>query len=130
MLLRTYVHLKPSGLFFIVLPLRCLTKSKYMDKTLLIQMLRDLGFELLKSESSPKIIFMCLRKKAAEAPSATGKALSRGSWDKLQKYCRTPPAIHRGHKRNNGFSIALSKVLLNCNFKGDGAAQAASEGKR
>lgn len=50
MLRLAHDHLKPkaTSMFFLVLPLPCVENSRYLDRSTLIQLMGDIGFELLR----------------------------------------------------------------------------------
>lgn len=50
MLLKTRQHLvsSPSSLLFLVLPLPCVQNSRYLSRGLLVQILKEVGYELVK----------------------------------------------------------------------------------
>lgn len=82
----------PPCLFF-VLPLPCVTNSKYICKENLLNLLKDLGYEPLKYQESNKLVYMLL------------KYDSR----KLKKTIQfRKKQIFKDRSRNN-FSIILSK---------------------
>ena len=108
MLLRIYEQLKSSnGYLFLVLPIRCVNKSKYMDRVLLLKMMDAIGFELKSTESSPKIIYMVFKKQDRKQ-----------DWkSSLEPYCVTKPVIiHKGRKRTNEFSISFKRKILGSRF--------------
>ena len=61
MLLACRAHLRPAGLLFLMLPLRCLTASPYMTATHLERLLACAGFEVVESTRSPKVAFLLAR---------------------------------------------------------------------
>jgi len=105
MMLRTYAHLVDGGHLFVVLPRRCLARSRYLDRDIFLKMLQGVGFELVRSDSSPKIDFFCLRKV---------KRLDR---DGLRQFCAEPSIVHRGKKRTNDFSVAFRQEHLRTGYR-------------
>ena len=108
MLLRIYEQLNSkNGYLFLVLPIRCVNKSKFMDRELLLKMMSAIGFELKSTESSPKIVYMVFKKQER-----------KHDWkSSLEPYCaRNPAVIHRGRKRTNEFSISFHRNLLGIRF--------------
>ena len=61
MVLACRAHLRPGGLFFLMLPLRCLTASPYMDATHLERLLACAGFQVVEATQSPKVAFLLVR---------------------------------------------------------------------
>lgn len=61
MLLGCRAHLQPHGLFFLMLPLRCLTHSPYMTEEHLTRVLAAAGFELMELKRSTKVVFLLSR---------------------------------------------------------------------
>ena len=64
MLLRCRAHLRVGGLLVIVLPRRCVVRSKFTTEKSFEGCLRTLGFELKERRDSPKIAFWCFEKLA------------------------------------------------------------------
>jgi 25S rRNA (adenine2142-N1)-methyltransferase len=81
---------RPTSILFIVLPLSCLTNSRYCDKSHFIKICESLGFELIQYHEAKKLVYLALR------------------WthnpDKKIKY--TKKKLHDGPIMNN-FSITL-----------------------
>lgn len=75
MLLRSYQHLKPGGLFFLMLPLRCLTKSKHMTQDHFRSLLKHVGFTIEHEETTPKVAFFVLQR-SLKVPKKFCKAKS------------------------------------------------------
>jgi len=124
MILRAYEHLKLGGHFFLVLPSRCISKSKFVDRKTLLAMLAGVGFDLCAEDSSPKIDFFYLRKVEPLTPTTRSEG---GNEDRvikdrrasLSKYCKEPAVAFRGRKRTNAFAVAFREGDLNCTrFKG------------
>lgn len=57
-----YKHLRQGGLFFLMLPRRCLEQSAFISPTMLLRGLRLVGFELLHYRNTPRIALLCLRR--------------------------------------------------------------------
>jgi len=68
MLLGMRAHLRLGGLVFIMLPLRCLTHSPYMDEAHFEAALAVAGFAVVERKLSPKVFFWCARAVAELAP--------------------------------------------------------------
>mmetsp|Transcript_6205 Transcript_6205/g.21810 ORF Transcript_6205/g.21810 Transcript_6205/m.21810 type:complete len:267 (+) Transcript_6205:90-890(+) len=66
MLQLTRAHLQPNGVLFLMLPLRCLTRSPTCTWGRLESVLGAVGLEVLATKESPKVAFVCAR--AAEPP--------------------------------------------------------------
>lgn len=62
MLVRMWHHLKHLGIFFLMLPLQCLTRSAFLTEEMFSQALKLSGFEILQTKNSPRVAFFCLRK--------------------------------------------------------------------
>ena len=77
------------GLLFIVLPVPCLTNSRYFNKELFTSMLHSLGFELWSSHNSRKLSFFMFQKTAKTQSKSFPKQL-----------------VRKGGNRNN-FAIVL-----------------------
>lgn len=61
LMLRHYrSHLRPNGLVFLMLPLLCLSDSKYMTYDRFVAILQTVGFNIVASKESPRIAFFAL----------------------------------------------------------------------
>eukprot|EP00658_Telonema_sp_P-2_P049123 TRINITY_DN37350_c0_g1_i1.p1 TRINITY_DN37350_c0_g1~~TRINITY_DN37350_c0_g1_i1.p1 ORF type:complete len:279 (+),score=43.03 TRINITY_DN37350_c0_g1_i1:143-979(+) len=60
MLLRLRAQLRPTGLLFLILPLRCLTHSKRCSVDHFEAMMSAAGFTIREKKNSPKVAFFCL----------------------------------------------------------------------
>lgn len=67
MLLGCRAHLCLGGLYFLMLPLRCLTHSPFMTEQHLTRVLAAAGFEVVETKCSPRVAFVLSR---AVAPLA------------------------------------------------------------
>lgn len=61
MLLCCRAHVRPGGLLFVMLPLRCLTSSPFCSWERFAAALACAGFELVESKESPKVAFILAR---------------------------------------------------------------------
>ncbi|CAK4758436.1 unnamed protein product [Aphanomyces euteiches] len=66
MLERTWIHLNPSGHFFLMLPLLCLTNSNYMTVDHFEAIIQSVGFSIREKKETPKIAFYCLQKQPTQ----------------------------------------------------------------
>lgn len=83
--------IKPNGLLYIVLPLPCITNSRYLNHTHFIDILKILEFELVKHHHSKKLAYYIFRYMPA----------GRTTFEQVSK-----KIIADGKARNN-FAIAL-----------------------
>jgi 25S rRNA (adenine2142-N1)-methyltransferase len=56
-------HLKTDGILYIVLPLPCLTNSRYFDHENMIGLLKILGYDMLQHHNSKKLAFYLFKRK-------------------------------------------------------------------
>ncbi|KAH9092965.1 hypothetical protein Ae201684P_008631 [Aphanomyces euteiches] len=63
---RTWIHLNPSGHFFLMLPLLCLTNSNYMTVDHFEAIIQSVGFSIREKKETPKIAFYCLQKQPTQ----------------------------------------------------------------
>lgn len=93
-------HLKPipSSLLFVVLPLPCVTNSRYMTATSFSELVTALGFQLVKQQwkEGGKVAYWLFQ----WAPAAPPEALQPWATKRL---------VNDGPGRNN-FSIIVPKV--------------------
>lgn len=102
-------HLRPGGILFITIPLLCLTQSMYITKRLFLNLLLEMGFDVLESKESPKIAFFILRR---SLPTVSG--LSKKEGLSMQVKDRTNSSrwgmlvpVRRGKKFRNPFAIVV-----------------------
>jgi len=62
MIKRTHSFLKPAGLLYIVLPLPCLTNSRYLNHERWTGILATLGFTPVRQHDSAKLTFWLLKR--------------------------------------------------------------------
>ena len=62
MIKRTHSFLKPTGLLYIVLPLPCLTNSRYLNHERWTAILATLGFAPVRQHDSAKLTFWLLKR--------------------------------------------------------------------
>jgi 25S rRNA (adenine2142-N1)-methyltransferase len=62
MLQRAHSLLRPNGLLFLVLPLACVTNSRYLNEEHLLALLDHLGYGVLKQHQSRKLAHYLLVK--------------------------------------------------------------------
>ena len=93
MLLSCRAHLRPGGLLFLMLPLRCLTASPYMTATHLERLLACAGFEVVESTQSPKVAFLLARAVPHLADHSA--------------FAPPPKRIVSGNRLTNDFAITL-----------------------
>lgn len=91
MLTHAHSYLRPAGLLYLVLPLPCLTNSRYMNHTRLTSILTTLGYKVLKQFDSVKLTYWLLRSLG-----------SSGGDDKVWKREEV-----RGGGRRNNFCILV-----------------------
>lgn len=95
MLTHAHSYLKPSGLLYLVLPLPCLTNSRYMSHVRFTSILTTLGWTSVKQFDSPKLTYWLLR---SNGPSnGDGKVWKREE-------------VRAGVRRNNFCVIVGGKV--------------------
>lgn len=60
------LHLNANGMVFLMIPLLCLTNSKTMTYDAFVDLLMEVGFNVVESKQSPKVAFFCLKPIAHE----------------------------------------------------------------
>lgn len=95
-------QLRPGGLAFVMVPLRCLTSSPYMSRQHFAAALAAAGLAVEESKDSPKVAFVCCR--AVDEPGAA--ALRRAAMQFPDPPPRLPEAAG-----SNTFSIAFAGRL-------------------
>ncbi|PLW11601.1 hypothetical protein PCANC_20435 [Puccinia coronata f. sp. avenae] len=77
--------LKPSGTLFIVLPLACLSNSRYLDFHRFRMIINYLGFKVIKQHNSSKLTYWLLEKvdHTSQANSSTGNKIEEEDQDNL-----------------------------------------------
>lgn len=91
MIQRFVPFLKPNGYLFVVLPLSCITNSRYCDKQLFQEILQSQGFNMTNYHEAKKVVYMCFQ--------LTGEGANKEA-----KYSKRK--IHDGKAMNN-FCITL-----------------------
>lgn len=77
MLQRCRGHLREGGILFAMVPLRCLTCSRFCTWALFRQLVECCGFEVLETKESPKVAFLCARRVERTEPAAVPPARLR-----------------------------------------------------
>ncbi len=99
----------PSGdapaFCFLVLPLSCLTNSRYMNQSHLRSILSSLGFEVLKQSDSAKLSRWLLKRKSLEERQAA-KEKNENATDEWDGTVFKKKEINVGKERNN-FAIVV-----------------------
>lgn len=93
MLLHAHKYLLDEGFMFLVLPLQCLTNSRYMNQTHLKKILDSIGFKVLKQSDSAKLSRWLLQRKPQEEAVWDGTVFKKRE-------------LNPGPERNN-FAIVL-----------------------
>ena len=75
MIARTATLLRPKGLFFMMLPLRCVTASTRMSQEKMSRLLRACGLRVVEQKRTPKIVFYCCEKLGKPTEALIGKDL-------------------------------------------------------
>eukprot|EP00891_Asterochloris_glomerata_P007372 jgi/Astpho2/7372/Aster-01963 len=99
MLRKMRAHLRPGGLAFVMLPLRCLDSSPFMTWQHFENALAALGLQVIRKKSSPKVAFMCA--KAIDPPAAEPQL--------RKKFGDPPPRLARDGSKTNEFAVSLDK---------------------
>ena len=99
MLLKSARLLVDRGLFFVVLPARCLLKSKYLCRVDFVGMLSDLGLQLLNERWTDKVCYLTFEK------------VSRAKCSSLVDQWGKPKIKYRGKGRCD-FCISFEKYQL------------------
>jgi len=131
MIRMSFQHLQPGGLYFVMIPLLCLTHSPYMTDDLFMAALRHVGFEIVERKDTPKIAFVCARvpskeeeeKKAIRAAQIEQKSQSSSSSTHTSSTSSTssapsksipvsafrypPKVIARGKNKTRDFAICF-----------------------
>lgn len=59
-----------GGYLYVVMPLPCISNSRYMDEDRYLKIFQASGFELMASKTSPKLAFHIFRRLASPPPKA------------------------------------------------------------
>jgi 25S rRNA (adenine2142-N1)-methyltransferase len=97
MLLHAHTFIKPNGWLYVVLPLPCISNSRYFDRNLLIQLVNSIGFRMVCYKESKKLCYLVFER------LELGNALKS---EKPSKNLYKKTEIHSGKKKNN-FCILL-----------------------
>lgn len=92
MLLKAHRFLQKEGLLFFVLPRACIDNSRYCNDDVMNQLFTGIGFKVLESKKTSKLIYWMLRKEA----------------NKNNKGFRMPKTKVRDGPQMNNFSIVVS----------------------
>ncbi|KAI9202360.1 putative methyltransferase-domain-containing protein [Polychytrium aggregatum] len=78
MLVRTLPFLYPEGLFYIVIPLPCVTNSRYMTHDHFVGLMGQIGFDLIEFHHATKVAYYLFRKSAdSDSVDPSGVALKK-----------------------------------------------------
>ena len=95
MLRRLRNFTKVGGLVFLMLPLLCVTQSKYLTKDSFLNMLvKVLKFEIREVKETPKILFVVLVKREG--------GFEAGGWGNFK-------VVNRGKKFRNEFAVCFEE---------------------
>lgn len=95
MIYHAHDYLKPTGLLYLVLPLPCLTNSRYCSHARLESILRSLGFAKVRQHDSAKLTYYLLER--VDGGRGDGR-----SWKRKE--------VRKGVQRNN-FAILVDEAL-------------------
>jgi 25S rRNA (adenine2142-N1)-methyltransferase len=112
MLARTAILLRPKGLFFMMLPLRCVKASTRMSHEKMTRLLRACGLRVIEQKCTPKIIFYCCEKIDKPTEALVGKDLVRR--DAREAFAKSARAEDAGGDPSH-FGIVLKDEHL-CGF--------------
>ncbi len=93
-------HLRPGGLCFVMLPLRCVASSPFTTRDTFAAALAAAGLEVLETKESPKVAFICARAVALPDAAARRAAAAR--------FRDPPPVVVRGAELTNTFAVAFA----------------------
>ena len=100
MLKRVLMFLKPSGLFFIVLPISCVTNSRYLTHEHFVDgIMKELGFECLKHQFTTKLAYYIFKLE---------RVLSLSNVEQLEFKKKK---LNDGKFRNNFGVVLVSKLV-------------------
>jgi hypothetical protein len=85
MLLHAHSYLRPSGYLYLVLPLSCLTNSRYLSPALFRKILASTGWDVAKQHDSAKLTYWLLKR--------SGKDWDGKGWKR--------ESVREGAQRNN-----------------------------
>lgn len=97
MLLHAHRYLLPRGYLYLVLPLPCLTNSRYLSHAHLTAILESTGWSVERQHDSAKLTYWLLRRRRAAGEEAEGESPESNGDGKEWK--RT--VLRKGAKRNN-----------------------------
>ena len=87
MLARTATMLRTNGLFFLMLPKRCVTSSR-MSLEKLTRLLRACGLRVVEQKSTPKVMFFCCEKLAKPVSEEAMSSKAIASRDAREAFAR------------------------------------------
>ncbi|GAA6020803.1 hypothetical protein JCM10207_001662 [Rhodosporidiobolus poonsookiae] len=93
MLLHSHAFLRPTGYLYLVLPLPCLTNSRYMTHARLESILTSTGYEKVKQHDSAKLTYWLVRR---TPPAAEGEEPGKGDGQQWKR-----EQVREGVQRNN-----------------------------
>jgi len=96
MLMRCSRIIAEGGYLFLVLPLACITNSRYLDHSLFVRLMKKLRFDLHSNKESNKLCFYIFRRQQA---GGTTKEADEANFGKR--------ALCKGGKERNNFCILL-----------------------
>lgn len=96
-------QLRSDGLLFLMLPLRCLTASPFINRQHLRLALTTVGFSILAEKDTPKVAFFCCR--LDRDPGIGREALPASA---AQRFPFPPPRLQEGKGLSVDFSISFA----------------------
>ena len=93
-------HLRPGGLCFVMLPLRCVASSPFTTRDTFAAALAAAGLEVLETKESTKVVFICAR--AVTMPDAAARRAAAA------RFRDPPPVVARGAELTNTFAVAFA----------------------
>jgi len=114
MLARTVAMLRANGLFFLMLPRRCVTSSSRMSLEKLTRLLRACGLRVVEQKSTPKVMFFCCEKLAKPASEDAMSSKAIAARDAREAFARREREKDLAGDRDD-FGVVLADAHL-CGF--------------
>lgn len=114
MLLHAHDYLLPTGYLYIVLPLPCLTNSRYLSHERFASILDSTGWDVVRKHDSAKLTYWLVRRKEGEAAKGDGEVWKREE-------------VRSGVGRNNFLIVVKPATEVERGSVGTGDAKEAEE---
>lgn len=109
MLLLPHLHLRPASLLFLVLPLPCLTNSRYLNHARLEAILKSTGWEKTRQRDTAKLSFWLLQSRGLTAAQEIRDHSLGPEWAYWDGTFYKKEELRKGSSRNN-FTIVIDPL--------------------